>query len=243
MLGTIINAVAIVVGAAFGLVFGGKLSERIRELLFSVMGTFVVFLGVSMFLETNNSIVCLLSLVIGTLIGETLGLEEKIESFGGWLQAKTVALTKTGDDDAESSRARFIQAFLTTTLLYIIGPIGILGSIQDGLSGNIDLLVVKSILDGITAIVFASTMGVGTAFSAIPILLYQGLISLFAAQFQSLMSDAMIAEMTGTGGVLLGLIGISSLLQIKKIRVSTTIPAIIVAPLLTALVAYFSGAR
>jgi hypothetical protein len=117
-------------------------------------------------------------------------------------------------------------------MLFIVGPASILGSIQDGLSGDSEMLIIKSILDGVSSIVFASTLGIGIAFSIVPLFLYQGTITLLAEQAQAIMNDAMIADMTAAGGVLLGAIAISSLLNIKKIRVSSMIPALFVTPFL-----------
>ena len=135
-------------------------------------------------------------------------------------------------DDSEEGSDRFIRGFLTASLLFCIGPLAILGSLQDGLTGDFSLIAVKSVIDGFASIAFASTLGLGVLFSSLPILLYQGGISLLAIQLNSIVTDPMMAEMTATGGVLLMGVALSSMLEIKKIRVGNFLPALAVAPLI-----------
>ncbi|MHC1770740.1 MAG: DUF554 domain-containing protein [Flexilinea sp.] len=236
MTGTIINVAAILAGTVLGLLLGTRFTERLRDTLISGLGLFTAFLGCSMFLKSENSVISLIGIVIGTCLGEWLNIEEGLEKLGGWFQK---LVKNTLGKERSGERDRFIQAFLTATLLFGIGPVGILGSIQDGLTGDYKLLAIKSILDGVSSIVFASTMGYGVAFSIIPIFLYQGLISLLAVNAQSIMSDSMVNEMTATGGIMLGAIALSSLLNIKKIRVSSMIPAFLVTPLIVWIMAKF----
>jgi uncharacterized membrane protein YqgA involved in biofilm formation len=236
MTGTIINVVAIIAGTIIGILFGTKFNVQLRKTLQSIMGLFTLMLGISMFLKTQDSIVCLIGLVVGILIGELLKIEEGLEKLGGFLQLQS---KKILGEERSGDKEKFISGFITATLLFLIGPIGILGSIQDGLSVDSQLLIIKSILDGIMSIVFASTLGIGVAFSSIPILFYQGGISLLAEQAQRIMTEPMITEMTAAGGVLLGAIAVSSLLEIKKIRVSSSIPALILTPFLVWLLAKF----
>ncbi len=236
MTGTFINVAAILAGTILGLLLGTRFTERLRSTLISGIGIFTAFLGCSMFLKSENTVVSLLGIVIGTCLGEWMNIEGGLEKLGGWFQ---MLVQKIFGKDRSGERERFIQAFLTATLLFGIGPMSILGSIQDGLTGDYKLLAIKSILDGVTSIVFASTMGFGVAFSVIPILLYQGSISLLAVNAQSIMTDSMIAEMTATGGVILGAIALSSLLDIKKIRVSSMIPALFVTPLIVWILSLF----
>jgi uncharacterized protein len=153
-----------------------------------------------------------------------------LEKLGAWLE-KRFARGEAGGANQEN----FIKGFLTASLVFCIGPMAILGSIQDGLSGNFELLAVKSTLDGFASLAFASSLGPGVAFAALPVLVYQGALTLLAHQLQPLMTDRMIAEMTATGGVLLVGIAISGLLELKKIRVGNFLPALVVAPLLVAL--------
>jgi len=151
------------------------------------------------------------------------------------LGVKLESKVNRGNGGSEGS-SRFIKGFLTSTLLFVIGPMAILGAIQDGLTGDANTLLIKSILDGFTAMAFASTMGVGVVFSAFPVLIYQGSITLLAQQVQQIATDAMMTELTATGGVILAGLAISSILEIKKIRTGSFLPALIIAPILVFLV-------
>jgi hypothetical protein len=142
-------------------------------------------------------------------------------------------------DDNTNQGSRFIRGFLTASLVFCVGPMTILGSIQDGLTGDYSLLAIKAVLDGFAALAFASTLGVGVLFSALVILVYQGGISLLASQAQALISPAMMTEMTAVGGVLLLGIAVSSLLELKAIRVGNFLPALLIGPIIVALLDYF----
>jgi uncharacterized protein len=246
MTGTIINVIAILVGGTLGVFLGARLSDQLRQTVMAGLGLFVVAIGIQMFLKTQNSLVVLGSLLIGALLGEWWQVEEGIRRMGRWLEAQSSRwskpLVRKGDAVTEenslettmrtSRQERFVRGFFTSSLLFCVGPIAILGSIQDGLSGNYQLLAVKSILDGFASLAFASSMGIGVLFSVIPILIYQGSISLLAGQIEPLVSQAMMVEMTATGGVLLMAIGLSNLLEIRPIRTGNFLPALLVAPLI-----------
>ncbi|NPV78192.1 MAG: DUF554 domain-containing protein [Anaerolineae bacterium] len=229
MVGTLVNVGAILAGSLLGLLLGAKIPERIRQTVLYTMGFFTLALGIQMFLKTTNAIVVLASLIIGVLLGEWWRIEESIENLGGWLE-----LRLTGKNH-EQGQSRFVQGFLTTALLYCVGPLAILGAIQDGLTGDYSILAAKSILDGFASIAFSSTFGVGVPFSSVPLLIYQGGISLIAAQLQPMVTPLMMAEMTATGGVLLIGLSIGSILKLCTVRVGNLLPALIVAPLLVAL--------
>jgi len=162
------------------------------------------------FLKTSNSLIVLGSVLIGILLGEWWKIEEGLEKLAIWLEAKFNRGTQS------DGKEKFIKGFLTATLVFCIGPMAILGSIENGLSGNINTLVVKSILDGFAAMAFASSLGVGVLFSAFIVLIYQGSISMLAAQVHNIATATMMNELTATGGVILVAIAISSLLEIKK---------------------------
>jgi uncharacterized protein len=234
MIGTFINVAAILIGGSLGLLFGSRLSERIRITVIAGMGLFTTMTGIKMFLETQNSLIVLGSLVIGALLGEWWKIENGLQRIGEILE-KRFNRSNGGD----SSSGDFIRGFMTASLLFCIGPIAILGSIQAGLTGDTSLLVIKSVLDGFAAMAFASTFGVGVLFSAVMILLYQGGITLLAAQLNAIATQAMMAELTATGGVLLLGIAFSSLLEIKKIRVGNFLPALVIAPLIVWIVSLF----
>jgi uncharacterized membrane protein YqgA involved in biofilm formation len=228
MTGTFINIVTVLVGGALGLLFGARLPERVRQTVIAGLGLFTAAMGVQMFLKTENPIIVLGSLLVGGLVGEWWRIEDGLRGLGAFLEKRFAS----GDG---SSGSPFVRGFLTASLVFCVGPMTILGSIQDGLSGDYQLLATKAVLDGFASLAFASTLGVGVLFSTLTILIYQGGLSLLAAQAQRLILPPMMAEMTAVGGVLLLGIAISSLLEIKPIRVGNFLPALLIAPLIVAL--------
>ena len=238
MIGTVINFAAVIVGSLLGNLLGSRLPEKLRQTVIAGLGLFTLVLGIQMFLSTKNALIVLGSVLIGAMLGEWWQIENRLESLGAWLEKK-FARGKTGGQGQEN----FIKGFLTASLVFCIGPVAILGSIQDGLTGNFDLLAVKSTLDGFASLAFASTLGLGVGFAALPVLVYQGGLTLLARQLQPLMSDRMIAEMTATGGVMLVGIAISGLLELKKIRVGNFLPALVSAPGLVALLSWWGILR
>ena len=231
MTGTIINVAAVIFGSLVGLLVGNRIPEKTRQTLISVMGLYTLAYGVFIFTKTQNMLIPLLSLVMGTIIGELLKIEEGLNSLGERIQRKLAIWNPNLTGEPQ----RFVTGFVSASLLFCIGPMAILGSIQDGISGDFQMLAIKSLLDGIGSIAFASTLGVGVMFSAVVILVYQGAISLLSGWIGQGFGDAAVAEMTATGGVILVGIGISNLLQIKKIRTGSFLPAIFLAVLIVLL--------
>lgn len=225
MTGTFINIAAILIGGTIGLFFGSRIPDRFKNTVIAGMGLFTAAMGLQMFTETENPLIVLGALLIGTLLGEWMRIEDGLQNFGKFLEAR---FSKEGDDGSN----KFVRGFLTTSLLFCVGPMTILGSIQDGLTGNYNLLAVKSVLDGFASTAFASTLGVGVLFSSIVIFVFQGGISLFAAQLDAIVTVTMMNELSATGGVILVGLAISSLLEIKKIRVGNMLPALAIAPLI-----------
>ena len=235
--GTVINLVAIVAGAAIGTISGDRLTERTRSLITDVLGC-VTLLGAAsaLFDLWGNDLVTALpagapiliilgSLLIGGLIGSPLSIEERLDVFGSRLRNRL----------GRGSDSGFVTGFVTASLLFVIGPLAILGSISDGMNHGIDQLSLKSTLDFFAAIAFASSFGWGVAFSSIPVALYQGLWTLIGFFLGSILASYQVAAMTATGGVLL--LGIAlRLLKIKEIAVGNLIPSLAVAPLLAAAV-------
>ncbi|HVM72233.1 MAG TPA: DUF554 domain-containing protein, partial [Anaerolineales bacterium] len=237
MTGTLINVAAILIGGSLGLLFGARLPERLKSTVVAGMGLFTAVTGIKMFMETQNSLIVLGSLVIGALLGEWWRIEDGLQRLGELLEKR---FNRSDDKSGRPAPyGDFVRGFMTASLLFCIGPIAILGSIQAGMSGDISLLVIKSVLDGFAAMAFASTLGVGVLFSAAMILIYQGAITLLAAQLNAIVSKPMMAELTATGGVLLLGIAISSLLEIKKIRVGNFLPALVLAPVIVWIVGLF----
>lgn len=232
MTGTIINFLTIIAGGFLGLFLGNRFSEKIRLTIMNGLGLFTMLYGIRLFTETKNAMVVLISLVIGILIGEWVGIEDRLSSLGIWLEKK-FNRAKNADSN------RFIKGFLTTSLLYCIGPMAILGSIQDGLTGDFNTLGIKAIIDGISAIAFASSLGIGVLFSSVIVFIYQGIITLLAAQLQFILTDVMLFEVNALGGIMLVGLAISNLLEIRKIRVANFLPGFIIVPFIVLLFNHF----
>ena len=227
MTGTLINILTVLVGGTLGLLFGSRLPERLRQTVIAGLGLFTAAIGLQMFMETENAII-----VLGALL-----TEDRLRGLGSLLERRFTQ--PQAESTIGSQGSRFVRGFLTASLVFCVGPMTILGSIQDGLTGDYKLLAIKAVLDGFAALAFASSLGVGVLFSTLVILLYQGGLSLLAAQAQALITPAMMSEMTAVGGVLLLGIAISSLLEIKPIRVGNFLPALLIAPLIVAILALF----
>ncbi len=229
-MGTILNILTVLIGGGLGLAFGARLPERVRETVIGSLGLFTIALGVQMTFKSNNMLIVLGSILVGGILGEWWGIDAGLKNLGAWLESRFAG--RPGSEEAGGNK--FVKGFVTASLVFCVGPMTILGSIQDGLRGDIQLLAIKSTMDGFASLAFASTLGVGVLFSAFTIAVYQGLLTLLAAQAQALLTAPMVAEMTATGGVLIMGIGFSSLLELKPIRVGSFLPALIVAPVVVA---------
>lgn len=227
MTGTLINIVAVLFGGAIGLMFGSRIPERFKSTVIAGMGLFTGAIGLQMFLQSENQLIVLGAIIIGIILGEWLAIEDRLQSFGQTLEKRFSPSVET-----DSVSSTFVRGFMVTSLLFCVGPMSILGSIQDGLRGDYQLLAVKSTLDLFASIAFASTLGIGVLFSSIVVLIYQGGISLLAGSLSAIISDPMMNEMTATGGVILFGLALSNLLEIKKIRVGNFLPALVIAPLI-----------
>ncbi|RAU96531.1 DUF554 domain-containing protein [Paenibacillus sp. YN15] len=230
--GTLVNTFAIILGGIMGLALP-KLSQGIKATVMQGLGLAVAVQGVTMALKTNNLLIVIGSLVIGGVLGELLKVEQGLEKLGVQLEGFV----------GSRAKGKVAAGFVSTTLIYCVGAMAILGSIDSGVRLNHDMLYTKSMLDGFSAIIFASTLGVGVLFSSLPVLLYQGAIALSATLITSLISPGMLeaitAELTSVGGILIIGIGLN-ILEIKKINVANLLPSVVVAALLVPLVSYFS---
>jgi uncharacterized protein len=232
MTGTLLNVATVIIGGIIGLTFGARIPEKLKETIIAGMGLFTGAMGLQMFLDTENPLIVLGALLIGTLLGEWWRIEDGLHRLGEFLERK---FSREEDDGSNN----FVRGFLTASLLFCVGPMTILGSIQDGLTGDYSLLAVKSVLDGFASMAFASTLGIGVLFSTIIILIYQGGISLLAGLLDAIVTPSMMNELTATGGVILLGLAISSLLEIKKIRVGNMLPALAIAPLIVWILSLF----
>lgn len=224
-MGAIINAVAILIGGALGLLFRKGFPERMRQTALQVMSLFTFVVGMSMALQGQQLIMVLISLVLGAVVGEWVDIEGRLDRFGLWLERR-LHLT-------EKSPAK---GFIYTSLLFCVGSMAIVGSIADGLTGDRSILVTKAMMDGIISIPFAATMGFGVLGSSIPILLYQGSLTLLAWKLQSFFTPEIVRELTSVGGMIVIGIGIN-VMGLQRIRVGNLIPAL---PLII-LILYFKG--
>ncbi len=229
MTGTILNIIAVLLGGSLGTFVGGRMPQRLRETVLWALGLFTIALGVKMFLDSQNALIVLGAALLGGVLGEWINIDALLKRFGGWLERR---FARSADSEGA---ARFVKGFVSASLVFCVGPMTILGAIQDGLTGNYQLLAVKSLLDGFAALAFSASLGVGVLFSVIVILIYQGGLTLLASLAQSLLTTPMINEMTAVGGLLIMGIGFGSLLELRPIRVANYLPALIIAPLIVAI--------
>jgi uncharacterized membrane protein YqgA involved in biofilm formation len=221
-LGTAINVVAVLAGGGIGTLVGARLPETMRRTAMQAIGIVTLLVGVSNFLEYDNPLIPLVSVVAGLVVGELLGIEKWLERFGDGLEKRF--------SRGESPVSR---AFVTTSLLFCVGPLTVIGSLQDGLKGDYGLLALKSALDFIAALTFASVLGWGVLLSAGTVLVVQGSLTLGAASLDAVVTGPMISATTATGGILIFGLGLV-LLDLKEVRVANMLPALLFAPLLVA---------
>ena len=233
MIATIINAALILVGALAGLLFKNLISERLSNVLTSALALCVLGIGICGLITTKDTMCVIICMVVGTLIGEALSIERRLERAGELLRRK---LAKEGGN------SRFTEGFVTATLIYCVGAMAVTGSIEAGLNGNYSIIISKGVLDGVSAISFAAAMGVGVMFSALPVLLYQGGITLLAGLVGPLLSEAVVTEMSAVGGTIIVALGINMLgLGKEKIRAGNMLPAIFLPLLYLPLANWLAG--
>ncbi len=217
MLGTIINALAIIGGSLIGLLFRKGIAENYREIIMSGVSLSVVLIGIKSALGSDNLMLVIFSIIIGALIGEFLKIEERLDSIGRQLEKRVVSKS--------SDTGSFARGFVTASLVFCVGSMAIVGSLESGLTGNHQTLFAKSVLDGVTSIIFASAMGLGVMFSSVAVFLYQGMITLTAVFMKSYLVPETITHMSSVGGLLIMALGLN-MLKVTTIRVGNLIPAI-----------------
>jgi len=230
MTGTLINMGAIVAGTAIGSLAGSRLPARMRRIVLYGIGLVVLLIGFQMAVRTQNVLAVLGAILIGGIIGELLRIEDRLEQLGQFFQKKF----------SKGSEQSIAEGFVTASLVFCVGPMAILGSISDGLSGDYSLLSIKAVMDGFASVAFGASLGWGVGLSAVSILVYQGGITLFAGSLPGALNEAMITEMTATGGLIIIGIGIK-LLDLKDLPLANFVPAIAVAPTILALIPFFRG--
>lgn len=216
MTGNIANMAAIIIGAAIGLFFKKLIKPSYSETIMAGMGIVALVMGIMNVMETQNLLVSVVSIVFGSFVGEVIQIDKKIESFGSYIGSKF-------QSEGENT---FSKGFVSASLIYCIGAMAILGSIESGLKGTHSILYTKSVMDGVTAIVFTSTLGIGVGFSALSVFAYQGAIIILAGQLSSFFTEPLIAELTAVGGIMIVAIGLN-ILELKKIKVANMLPALL----------------
>lgn len=216
MLGTIVNALAIVVGGGIGAIFNHKISERYSNIVLNGIALSVVLLGLLSAIATENVLLLIISMAVGSLLGEFLQIEERLNKLGDNLQAKF-----------KNSKHNIAEGFVMATLIYCVGSMAIIGSIESGLNNNHEVLFAKALLDGISGMVFASTLGIGVALSGASVFIYQGIITLLASQADQILTEVMITELSAVGGLLIMTIG-TNILKVTKIKVGNMLPAVFI---------------
>jgi hypothetical protein len=217
----IVNTLAIIAGSILGILFGKIIKEKYKKLVFIAIGLLTIGLGIDLFLDATEILIVLFSMIVGGIIGETIDIEKQL----GKLTAKK------GD-------ANFVKGFVTSLVLFVVGPMTIIGSIQAGVANNNDLIFIKSLMDGISSIVFASTFGIGVVFSALGVYLIQGLLVTFASQLYFLQTEIYIGNLSAIGGLMMIALGLR-LLEIKEIKVGNFLPALIIGPFLSFIFSLF----
>ncbi|MBR1657209.1 MAG: DUF554 domain-containing protein [Synergistaceae bacterium] len=223
--GTVFNSLAVIFGSVIGLFLGKFISEKTQDTIFNCLGLFTVYVGVNMMLNMKNSIAVLLSLVLGAVTGEFLGIEEKLNTLGDKLKARI-----------KTSNAKFTQGFVSATLLFCVGSMAIIGSIEDGLRHNPEILITKGIMDCIAGAMMAGTFGVGVMFSVVPLFLYQGVITLGASWAESVITEAMYANISGIGGLMIMGIGLN-MMKITRLRLGDMLPGLVYVVFFSAMLA------
>lgn len=231
--GTIVNALAILAGSVAGICLSRlagrfssvlpagaiKLGERLQTIIMQGLALCVLYLGISGSLEGQNTLITILSMALGAILGEALDLDRRMRSLGDWVQKRTERLVPAGGNVSVS------EGFVTASLLFCVGAMAIVGALQDGLTGDHSTLFAKALLDGISAIIFGASLGIGVSFSAAAVFLYQGIIAVLASFLSPLLGDAVIAEMTCVGSLLILALG-TNLLNVTKIKVMNLVPAV-----------------
>ena len=219
MVGTIVNAAAIVIGGTLGLLVKKQMPERIQSIFFQAIGLFTFSIGITMVWDMEHILLVVASLVIGSLIGELLNIESGVERLSEYLKKKF----KIGSE-------RFSEGLITSVLLFCVGAMGIMGAIQEGMGVSSDLLMTKSVIDGFSSLLLAAVFGIGVILSAFPLLVFQGGVTLLAMWASTFFTEEIIAGMTAVGGIMLIGLGIN-ILDIKKLRIMNMLPSLIMVVL------------
>jgi len=220
LFGTLLNVATVIAGSLLGYFFHSKLPERIVKIIFQAIGLFTLYIGITMTMKTEQILILIFSIVIGSALGEWMNLDKLINNFGDWVKVKL-----------KSDHETFSEGLITAFLLFCMGSMTILGAFKEGTEGNSDLLIAKSVMDGFSSLALASALGIGVTFSIIPLFVFQGGLTLLAMWLGNLMPEAVVNEMSAAGGLMLVGLGFS-IMEIKKIKVINMLPALVIAVIL-----------
>ena len=230
-LGTLINAGLVVLGSGLGVLIGDRIPEQMRITLLQVIGLVTIALGVSDAIDTRNMVFPLVGMAVGALIGEVLAIESRLERLGERLQRRFAR-----DAGSDGGEGKFVKGFVTASALYCIGPLTVLGAIEDASGQTPQLYIIKGSLDGFVSIMFAAMYGIGVVFSALSVLVVQGSLTLGGAGLDAVLDDRMRTELFAAGGIAVIGIGLN-LLQVTKIRLANLLPGLVITPVLVAIFA------
>lgn len=233
MIAAVVNSIAIVIGSIIGLLFAKKFTEELTDMIQTACGVITLVIGFQMAFKYNSIVYMALSLIIGAIIGYAIDIDGAILRLGKWLEK--ITMKKSAEE--ENGKSNFAYAFLNASVLFCVGAMAIVGSFEAGVNHDYTTIFTKSILDGFIAIGFAAAMGVGTAFSALAILVYQGALTLLSIYLQPYVSDILITELSACGGAIIVMIGIN-LLGLKKIKTANFLPALVIEILFVTLVPF-----
>lgn len=226
-LGTLVNSGAILAGAGAGLLLRRGLPEKWQESIMQGVALCIIVIGVQMAFKSENIMIVIFSIVLGAIVGEGIDIDTKLQRFGDWIGRKLI-----GGHDAGAAKA-IGEGFVAASLIYCVGAMAIIGSLQDGLKGDTTILFAKSTLDGIIAIILTANLGIGVALSAVSVLLYQGTLTLLAGVLEPVLTTSILNEVTATGGMLIMAIGVN-MLKVVQIRISNLLPAVLWAGIIVA---------
>ncbi len=226
LLGTLVNGGAIIFGGLVGLLFRGRIGEKYHKLVFDSLSLCVLLIGLLNALQIKNTLLVIFSLVVGSIIGQFLDLEKRLEQFSQGIEKRFIR-EKSSPEEAyqDETSGHFSKGFVTATLVYCIGSMAVVGAFESGLSGSHGTLFAKAALDGTSAVLFASTLGYGVVFSSVPVLIYQGLLAMSASFLRPFITELAIADMSAAGGLIIIALGLK-MLDIKKMPVANMLPAI-----------------
>ena len=219
MIATFVNCGVIIVGCIVGLFIKGGIPERFNKIIMNGLALCAMFIGFSGALEGNNTIITIVSMAVGALIGEFIDIDKWLNKLGETIQKKL--------DKGDGKESRIAEGFVNASLLYCVGAMSIVGALQAGLSGNYDTIYAKTVLDGVSSVIFSASMGIGVIFSSVTVLLYQGGITLCASFLSGILSQAVIAEMTAVGNLMIVGLGLN-LLEVTDIKIANLLPGILV---------------